>query len=278
LSSNSDHESPVATEQIFTFGDRATPVDVGTIVGTVGYKFRKKFMDESGENIGLYDGEVVDIISGTEKDRKCLYAVDGYVENLSVAELVELKKDLASEHESYTTLQLGSVGWKFQKQFPDKKWYRGVVINILKDVENGKDRRCHYPIDDDFEDLSLADLITLRRLEKKKGKEEEDATKVKHNDLCETCGKVGELLCCSTCNLVFHLSCTRPKLTEMPADDWSCAFCITSLDLAKNHSKQVQQKARLAVCEIEAIKEQVRKEEPGRRSTRKWINQQKEKL
>merc|ERR1712238_262423 len=31
-----------------------------------------------------------------------------------------------------------------------------------------------------------------------------------HNELCEVCGTGGELLCCSTCTLTFHISCVRP--------------------------------------------------------------------
>ena len=49
-----------------------------------------------------------------------------------------------------------------------------------------------------------------------------------HNDLCEVCNKPGELLCCATCNLVFHVGCTRPKLTEEPPDDWNCSYCVAS--------------------------------------------------
>ena len=60
-----------------------------------------------------------------------------------------------------------------------------------------KDRRCHYPEDDDFEDLSLADLRRLAELEKNKM----EAVVFTHNDLCECCGEAGELLCCATCNL-----------------------------------------------------------------------------
>ena len=67
----------------------------------------------------------------SDKDRKCLYAADGYIEDLSLAELEELAE---SESKSYTKLQFGSVGWKFQKQFPDRKWYNGVVVKIIKDV------------------------------------------------------------------------------------------------------------------------------------------------
>ena len=47
-----------------------------------------------------------------------------------------------------------------------------------------------------------------------------------HNDLCEVCNMPGELLCCATCNLVYHTKCARPKLTKEPDDDWKCAYCI----------------------------------------------------
>jgi hypothetical protein len=92
--------------------------------------------------------------------------------------------------------------------------------------------------------------------------------------LCETCGKPGELLCCSTCNLVFHLGCTRPKLVQVPECDWSCAFCVTAGDIVKSTSKQERNEARIAVREIEALKEEVRSEELRRRPVKEstpWI-------
>ena len=46
-----------------------------------------------------------------------------------------------------------------------------------------------------------------------------------HNDLCEVCDGTGELLCCATCNLVFHRECYRPVLKTEPPDNWSCAYC-----------------------------------------------------
>ena len=46
-----------------------------------------------------------------------------------------------------------------------------------------------------------------------------------HNDLCEVCNTGGELLCCATCNLVFHMKCACPSLKVMPPDEWSCAHC-----------------------------------------------------
>ena len=56
------------------------------------------------------------------------------------------------------------------------------------------------------------------------------STQIKHNTLCETCGKPGRLLCCDGCNLVFHLSCTRPILSSIPTGQWNCPFCISNND------------------------------------------------
>ena len=78
-------------------------------------------------------------VSPVDKNRKCLYAADGYTENLSWDELKALAK---YEREPSKTLQLGSIGWQFQKQFPDKKWYSGVVIKIL----NGVGMSCFFKI------------------------------------------------------------------------------------------------------------------------------------
>lgn len=68
--------------------------------------------------------------------RKCLYAADGYIEELSLAELKELKA-LESKTPNKVDSKLssfGSVGHKFSKQFPDGRWFDGVVVEILKNV------------------------------------------------------------------------------------------------------------------------------------------------
>lgn len=33
-----------------------------------------------------------------------------------------------------------------------------------------------------------------------------------HNEFCQVCDKGGDLLCCDSCTLVFHVPCVRPKL------------------------------------------------------------------
>jgi hypothetical protein len=49
-----------------------------------------------------------------------------------------------------------------------------------------------------------------------------------HNDFCDVCNEGGDLLCCTTCSLVFHLKCVRPTLEKLPTGDWSCPHCIIS--------------------------------------------------
>lgn len=47
-----------------------------------------------------------------------------------------------------------------------------------------------------------------------------------HNEVCEVCETGGDLLCCETCTLVYHLSCLRPKITTIPKGSWSCVNCV----------------------------------------------------
>jgi len=74
-----------------------------------------------------------------------------------------------------------------------------------------------------------------------------------HNDVCEVCATGGELLCCSTCNLVFHLNCVRPALKSMPSDSWSCAHCDgTGVTGLKKDSRQ-RKRAVSALREMEKL-------------------------
>jgi len=75
-----------------------------------------------------------------------------------------------------------------------------------------------------------------------------------HNDLCEVCAAGGEVLCCATCSLVFHIQCARPSLKSMPPDTWSCAYCdaagVTGL---KKDSRQ-RKRACQALREMEKMR------------------------
>lgn len=71
-----------------------------------------------------------------------------------------------------------------------------------------------------------------------------------HNDACEVCNQPGELLCCSTCNLVFHIDCVRPKLTGDPPDDWACAFCVADGVLGGRKNGALRKEAVEACAEM----------------------------
>jgi len=75
-----------------------------------------------------------------------------------------------------------------------------------------------------------------------------------HNDLCEVCGEAGELLCCATCSLVFHLPCIRPKRLKDPSDDWSCAYCISDGVKGGKRRGTIRTKAALACREMDRLR------------------------
>jgi len=73
-----------------------------------------------------------------------------------------------------------------------------------------------------------------------------DEFRNQHNDLCEVCNDGGELVCCSTCNLVFHLACIRPPTSRFPPDKWCCAYCVAAG--VKGHAKEARTRRRMAAA------------------------------
>lgn len=63
--------------------------------------------------------------------------------------------------------------------------------------------------------------------------------KDEHNEFCDVCNGGGELICCDSCSLVFHLTCIRPKIDEVPKGRWSCAYCIVD-DLGEGDVKSAK--------------------------------------
>jgi hypothetical protein len=58
-----------------------------------------------------------------------------------------------------------------------------------------------------------------------------------HDDACDVCYMGGELICCTTCSLVFHRECLRP-ISKTELIDWNCPHCIIQgLGGYKRHSK-----------------------------------------
>jgi hypothetical protein len=60
----------------------------------------------------------------------------------------------------------------------------------------------------------------------------------KHNDCCSVCSYGGVLLCCDTCNQVFHHSCLIPKMDNIPEGMWSCQWCILDDELNQKYRRR----------------------------------------
>lgn len=71
-----------------------------------------------------------------------------------------------------------------------------------------------------------------------------------HIDRCHACNVGGDLLCCATCNLAFHMDCVQPVLLIEPDDDWTCAYCIAD-DNEAWHSERMN--ARKACRELDGM-------------------------
>eukprot|EP00742_Colponemidia_sp_Colp-10_P009005 GILJ01009787.1.p1 GENE.GILJ01009787.1~~GILJ01009787.1.p1 ORF type:complete len:1414 (+),score=330.67 GILJ01009787.1:621-4244(+) len=82
---------------------------------------------------------------------------------------------------------------------------------------------------DQSDSANTAPRKKARRSQRPKRPSSQFANEDMHNTLCQTCGKGGELLCCDSCTLVFHLGCLDPPLTDPPSGSWSCPFCVAEL-------------------------------------------------
>mmetsp|Transcript_11744 Transcript_11744/g.18008 ORF Transcript_11744/g.18008 Transcript_11744/m.18008 type:complete len:368 (-) Transcript_11744:17-1120(-) len=81
-----------------------------------------------------------------------------------------------SNNSNQNNIEIGDVGYEFQKQF-DAGWFTGKVKEIIT-VGNSKDRRCVYN-DGDVEDLSLEELQRLAKLDPKNKKKPKISIKLK---------------------------------------------------------------------------------------------------
>ncbi len=72
------------------------------------------------------------------------------------------------------------------------------------------------------EKKSAPESISSTSTEKKSSKRRDE-----HNEICDVCDTGGDLICCDTCNLVFHLKCLR--LENVPKGKWSCDHCIVDV-------------------------------------------------
>ncbi len=78
-----------------------------------------------------------------------------------------------------------------------------------------------------------------------------------HQEHCEVCDEPGDVLCCATCSLSFHIHCVRPKLLEEPPNDWICAYCVAADNTGVKKDGNEKHKAAHACREMEWMKTNV---------------------
>ncbi|KAI6201100.1 hypothetical protein M3Y96_00805500 [Aphelenchoides besseyi] len=113
----------------------------------------------------------------------------------------------------------------------------------LKAAAPPKRKRRHVASDDsdeEFERLLDEREQQIDEEEKKKEKEREDrrlakkkrenekksALQEEHQNHCEECGQVGELILCDGCPKAYHLVCIDPDMNEIPEGLWLCKSCV----------------------------------------------------
>lgn len=55
-------------------------------------------------------------------------------------------------------------------------------------------------------------------------------------DVCRSCGKQGELLCCDECPATYHVECLEPPLAVVPEGNWICYACKMSNRVSSHES------------------------------------------
>lgn len=63
-----------------------------------------------------------------------------------------------------------------------------------------------------------------------------------HTESCIMCGGIGELLCCDSCPLVYHLSCVGKR--RVPEGLWECPVCLNQATLQQFRVQRQEARAR----------------------------------
>ncbi|PSN58246.1 hypothetical protein C0J52_00127 [Blattella germanica] len=101
-----------------------------------------------------------------------------------------------------------------------------------KSRASNKNRRL-FSADSDDEDVKEKE----REKEKEKDKAQSPHKTTEGNETCSICGKTGKVICCSKCNLVYHMECLDPPMRKPPRSRWTCSNCKVVKDAECDSSK-----------------------------------------
>jgi len=113
------------------------------------------------DNFSVIQRDMIEAHSLSKNKTKTL---NSFTENPSVDKAIPQNNDRVSKsivkRKRSSVVNIGDVGYKFQKRIPGHGFFNGVVKEIRCGAEDGKDRRCVYS-DGNFEDFTLDELISL---------------------------------------------------------------------------------------------------------------------
>eukprot|EP00696_Hemimastix_kukwesjijk_P008937 gnl/Hemi2/21282_TR7056_c0_g1_i2.p1 gnl/Hemi2/21282_TR7056_c0_g1~~gnl/Hemi2/21282_TR7056_c0_g1_i2.p1 ORF type:complete len:260 (-),score=29.91 gnl/Hemi2/21282_TR7056_c0_g1_i2:231-1010(-) len=86
----------------------------------------------------------------------------------------------------------------------------------------------------------------------------EHQTKEEQEGECEVCGHEGLLLCCDDCGKLYHLTCLRPPLSQIPKGRWKCGSCATCEPTCEKCGKACSERDSVACANCSAAYHTVR--------------------
>lgn len=93
--------------------------------------------------------------------------------------------------------------------------------NRSEEDKNSEDEDSDYDEEEEVESESESDENDVQS----------DASESsEHGDQCAVCCEGGELLCCDTCPLAYHIHCAYPPLRRIPRGNWACQVCTGADD------------------------------------------------
>ena len=134
------------------------------------------------------------------------------------------------------SLLAGNIAMPFHYSIDLVHVYNADAHNVLKVAFT------HDTIDDEYCVNHISNIKRKKLNIKKIAMKSNDF----HDEQCCVCNTDGELLCCDTCSLVFHLCCLRPTLNAIPDGKWSCPYC----NYESNANNDLKTKYKTSIIEM----------------------------
>mmetsp|Transcript_22581 Transcript_22581/g.33018 ORF Transcript_22581/g.33018 Transcript_22581/m.33018 type:complete len:770 (-) Transcript_22581:183-2492(-) len=157
-------------------------------------------------------------------------------------EALKSAKENAYNMLTYSLIRRGGLTEEYELLLSDL----AEAIDLPLSYTPNQERIIFKKLDDDDESSSNG----TKRRRSSRIQQSEDP----HNEVCDVCDKGGDLLCCDSCSLVFHMACVRPTITDIPEGEWHCPYCIASKSISLEWSEEDITAARIALRRMRALR------------------------